>query len=128
MHAVCMTLVTIAQCFMYERGDQRVSTVAKVLLALFWTFAGVSLVVAATGKITWLLYLNFWSYIKLAITLIKYIPQAYMNYRRKSTVGWAIGNVLLDFTGGSFSILQMFLQSWNNNDWTIFFGDPTKAS
>ena len=36
-----------------------------------------------------------------------------MNFRRKSTVGWSIGNVLLDFTGGSLSILQMFLTSYN---------------
>lgn len=40
--------------------------------------------------------------------------QAYMNYCRKSTEGWSIGNVLLDFAGGSFSLLQMFLQSYNN--------------
>lgn len=37
----------------------------------------------------------------------------YLNFRRKSTVGWSIGNVLLDFTGGSLSILQMFLISYN---------------
>ena len=40
--------------------------------------------------------------------------QAYMNYQRKSTQGWSIGNVLLDFTGGAFSLLQMFLLSYNN--------------
>lgn len=43
-----------------------------------------------------------------------FVSQAYMNFRRKSTAGWSIGNVLLDLTGGSFSILQMFLQSYNN--------------
>lgn len=37
-----------------------------------------------------------------------------MNYRRKSTEGWSIGNVLLDATGGSFSLLQMFLLAYNN--------------
>lgn len=37
-----------------------------------------------------------------------------MNFRRKSTVGWSIGNVLLDFSGGVLSILQMILQSYNN--------------
>ncbi len=42
------------------------------------------------------------------------LSQALMNYRRKSTEGWSIGNVLLDFTGGSFSLLQMFLISYNN--------------
>jgi len=49
-----------------------------------------------------------------------------MNFRLKSTVGWSIGNVLLDFTGGSFSIIQMILISYNNDDWTGIFGDPTK--
>ena len=39
-----------------------------------------------------------------------------MNYRRKSTEGWSIGNILLDFTGGSFSILQMFLLAYNNGE------------
>ena len=41
--------------------------------------------------------------------------QAYMNFKRKSTVGWSIGNVLMDFTGGSFSIIQMFLLAYNNS-------------
>ena len=44
------------------------------------------------------------------------LAQAYMNFHYKSTEGWSIGNVLLDFTGGSFSLLQMFLQSYNNGE------------
>ena len=39
--------------------------------------------------------------------------KVYMNYKRKSTVGWSIGNVLLDFAGGALSILQMILISYN---------------
>ena len=49
-----------------------------------------------------------------------------MNFRRKSTVGWSIGNVMLDFTGGFFSIAQMFVIAYNNDDWGSLFGDPTK--
>jgi cystinosin len=30
----------------------------------------------------------------------------YLNYKRKSTVGWSITNIILDFIGGSFSVLQ----------------------
>lgn len=125
-HAVILTTVTIVQCFIYERGDQRVSNVARILLAVMWAFILFSLIPAAMGKITWLLYLNFFSYVKLAVTLIKYIPQAYMNYIRKSTMGWSIGNVLLDFTGGSLSLLQMFFLSYNNDQWNSIFGDLTK--
>lgn len=49
-----------------------------------------------------------------------------MNYRRKSTVGWSIGNILLDFTGGILSMLQMILNAYNYDDWDSIFGDPTK--
>ena len=43
---------------------------------------------------------------KVFISLIKYMPQVYRNYIRKSTVGWSICNVLCDFTGGSLSFAQ----------------------
>lgn len=52
--------------------------------------------------------------------------QAYMNYKRQSTEGWSIGNVLLDFTGGFFSILQMILQSYNNGNYSSLFTVHTK--
>lgn len=49
-----------------------------------------------------------------------------MNYKRKSTEGWSIGNILLDFTGGVLSVLQMFLLAVNYDDWSSIFGSPTK--
>ena len=49
----------------------------------------------------------------LLIWKVSSLSQAYMKCRRRSTEGWSIGNVLLDFTGGTFSILQMFLLAYN---------------
>lgn len=49
-----------------------------------------------------------------------------MNYKRKSTVGWSIGNIFLDFIGGSLSMMQMIINSINYNDWESIFGDVTK--
>lgn len=43
-----------------------------------------------------------------------------MNYRRKSTLGWSIGNVLLDFTGGMLSTLQMILNAYNYGKFLAF--------
>lgn len=126
LHAVVLTLIYICQCVIYERGGQKVSKVAIGLLVIAWTFAFVSLFVAVAHIITWLEYLYYFSYIKLGVTLVKYIPQAYMNYRRKSTEGWSIGGILLDFTGGSCSLIQMFLEAFNNDKWKFIFGDPTK--
>ncbi|XP_034530877.1 cystinosin [Notolabrus celidotus] len=126
LHAVLLCLIYAIQAAVYERGDQKVSWIALGLLLIGWTFALISLFLAVARQITWLDYLYYFSYIKLAVTLIKYVPQAFMNYKRQSTEGWSIGNVLLDFTGGTFSILQMILQSYNNDEWTLIFGDPTK--
>lgn len=126
VHAILLTFITILQCLFYERGEQKVSFVSKVLLSCTWLFAAVALIVTLCHTITWLTYLYYFSYIKIGVTLIKYMPQAYMNYQRKSTVGWSIGNILLDFTGGSLSILQMFLLAYNNDDWNSIFGDFTK--
>ncbi|XP_070816392.1 cystinosin isoform X1 [Chaetodon trifascialis] len=126
LHAVLLCLIYINQAAIYERGGQKVSRMALFLLLIGWTFAVVSIFLAVAKWIMWLDYLYYFSYIKLAVTLVKYVPQVYMNYRRQSTEGWSIGNVLLDFTGGILSILQMILQSHNNDEWQLIFGDPTK--
>jgi len=126
IHAVFATTVTILQCAVYERGGQAVSLGCLAILGAIALFVITVIVLAGFAVITWLEMLYYFSYVKLFITIIKYVPQAFMNYRRKSTVGWSIGNILLDFTGGSLSILQMILIAHNNDDWSSIFGDPTK--
>ncbi|XP_013178047.1 PREDICTED: cystinosin homolog isoform X1 [Papilio xuthus] len=126
LHAAFATLITITQCCMYERESQRVSMTGRCILSVFLVVVLVTAGLGAGGELAWLDFLYICSYIKLCITLIKYVPQAYMNYKRKSTVGWSIGNIFLDFVGGSLSILQMTLNAYNYNDWISFFGDATK--
>ncbi|XP_043488701.1 cystinosin homolog isoform X2 [Polistes fuscatus] len=126
LHAVFATVITIVQCFIYETGSQRVSTTVRIVHALFAIFIFISMLLAVTAVIMWLDFLYYCSYVKLCITLIKYVPQAFYNYRRKSTVGWSIGNIFLDFTGGILSMLQMILNAYNYDDWESIFGDPTK--
>lgn len=65
-------------------------------------------------------------YIKLFISIIKYTPQAYLNYQRKSTVGWAIQNILLDLSGGILSLAQLVLDSSLQGDWSGLTGNPIK--
>jgi len=54
--------------------------VAIGLLVIGWSFAFVSLFVAVAQKISWLDYLYYFSYIKLGVTLVKYIPQVQLSY------------------------------------------------
>ena len=63
------------------------------------------------ARLSWLDFLVFVGYTKAVISLVKYIPQVLLNWRRRSTVGWSVLNVLLDFTGGVFSTAQLFLDA-----------------
>jgi len=125
-HATILSIITAFQCVIYERGSQKVTTYAWGMIILSTAFLVCGAIAAGFQGITWLSVLYYCSYVKLAVTLIKYIPQAYMNYLRKSTTGFSIGGVLLDMIGAHLSILQMFLLAYNNDDWGSLFGDPTK--
>ncbi|KAI5748873.1 hypothetical protein M8J76_002791 [Diaphorina citri] len=126
IHATIITLLTIFQCLIYERGTQKVSIGARCLMCAYFLYLSGVLGLVLFNKFQWIDFLNQCSDVKLTITLIKYIPQAYMNFQRKSTSGWSIGNVLLDFTGGMFSILQMVILAINFDDWDGFLIDRTK--
>ena len=57
---------------------------------------------------------------------MKYVPQAYVNYKRKSTIGWSIAQILFDLVGGGFSLIQVILDSCYDNDWSGITGNPAK--
>ncbi|KAK3766938.1 hypothetical protein RRG08_040457 [Elysia crispata] len=126
LHALAITSVTVVQCIIYEKGTQRINNWARVLLVLVWVYVLTTVVLAVVGSMEWLDFLYGFSYIKVGVTVLKYMPQAYMNFARKSTVGWSIGNVLLDFSGGWLSILQMLLNAYNGDDWASLEGNLTK--
>lgn len=63
---------------------------------------------------------------KLLVTVIKYIPQAWTNHRRKSTVGWSIDQILMDLLGGVLSIAQLLIDSSLQDDWSGVTGNPVK--
>ncbi len=65
-------------------------------------------------------------FVKLVLTVVKYIPQAWANYQRKSTTGWSINQVLLDIIGGVLSIAQLVIDSSLQSDWSGLTGNPVK--
>ena len=121
-HALFATLLTITQICIYPKKQNRVHSYTVILLVLMWTFAGVYttlilvlfLIIQGTKTITVepaLGEISFLGYFKLAISSLKYLPQMYWNYQRKSTAGWSIFNILMDLTGGLFSFGQMGLEA-----------------
>jgi len=135
LHASALTVLVAAQAAAYERGGQTVALLTRGLLAAGVAFAAVygSLAAAYDGRgggpggaFTWLNYLLALSYMKLGISMCKYVPQVLLNARRRSTVGWSVENVLLDITGGTLSVLQQVGDAASVGDWSIVSGDPVK--
>eukprot|EP00743_Colponemidia_sp_Colp-15_P003337 GILK01003605.1.p1 GENE.GILK01003605.1~~GILK01003605.1.p1 ORF type:complete len:322 (-),score=34.72 GILK01003605.1:227-1090(-) len=139
VHAWVLTAVQVVQLVMYEKGTQKVHTATWVISACLWTLILLHVILAGAGVDTtgWspsladflvTNTLRLLGIVKVCVSFIKYLPQVYMNYIRQSTVGWSIANVLLDFTGGSFSFLQMFVDGARSGNWDIFGGDSLNVA
>lgn len=74
----------------------------------------------------WQLQIYVLGYVKLTTVICKYIPQMWVNYKRKSTVGWSIYPMLMDFAGGWLSLAQLVIDSSLQHDWTGVTGNPVK--
>ena len=130
IHAFVLSTITFLQIIYYNRGTQRPS---KLILSIIVCITVVSAlypmliwISPETAVFNWLDYLYLLSFIKIGISLIKYIPQVILNYQRKSTVGWSIWNIILDFTGGCLSDLQLVLDCADLKDFSGITGNPAK--
>jgi cystinosin len=135
-HAVILTIVTASQVFLYERRGQKFSKIHAWIVAGIWIICLYSIGLSIGGVLPWYsldqdqhysyTFLESLGYSKLLISFVKYLPQAYLNFTRKSTVGWPIQNVLLDLTGGLGSFLQEFIDAYNKDNWGLFTSNIPK--
>lgn len=142
-HALLLSLLTTSQYFFPRAWGFTPSHGSRPSRFILGTMVGcaagvgavVLLVAAASGPAgvvdpredwCWLDAVYAVGYVKLWITLIKYTPQVVANYRNKSTVGWSIWQILLDFAGGVLSIAQLVIDSLLQGDWSGVTGNPVK--
>ncbi|KXN69505.1 lysosomal cystine transporter [Conidiobolus coronatus NRRL 28638] len=126
-HALLLSSIQLYQTFIYKRdSNQQKSQFASYVICGFNFIVFTTLIATFYGFIKALDFLYIISYIKVATSLIKYCPQAFINYKRKSTIGWSIHNILLDFTGGILSIVQLVLDAFIQQDWGGILGNPVK--
>ncbi|OMO69125.1 Lysosomal cystine transporter [Corchorus olitorius] len=126
IHAVLLTSVTLFQIAIYDRGTQKVSKISIGIVSAVWLIAAICFFVALPSQ-SWLWLISIFNSIQVFMTVIKYIPQAVMNFARKSTDGFSIGNILLDFIGGLANYAQMAVQSIDQNSWVNFYGNVGKT-
>ncbi|KAL3636656.1 hypothetical protein CASFOL_018955 [Castilleja foliolosa] len=126
IHAVLLTAFTLFQIAIYDRGNQKLSRISIGIVSVAWLFAAVCVGIAVPKR-SWLWLVSFcFNNIQVVMTIIKYIPQAVLNFRRKSTVGFSIGNILLDLLGGVTNYCQMVVQSVDQHSWVNFYGNIGK--
>eukprot|EP00357_Protocruzia_adherens_P008667 CAMPEP_0114986736 /NCGR_PEP_ID=MMETSP0216-20121206/8593_1 /TAXON_ID=223996 /ORGANISM="Protocruzia adherens, Strain Boccale" /LENGTH=277 /DNA_ID=CAMNT_0002349207 /DNA_START=31 /DNA_END=864 /DNA_ORIENTATION=+ len=122
-HALLLTIVQLSQTLIYPRGGQKVSKTCWIMCACLVVAIGIVAIITNVTHTYDNIHFNtisFMGYVKIWISLIKYMPQAWYNYRRQSTVGWNIFNIMMDFTGGFFSFMQIVIDSGNSGNWDIF--------
>jgi cystinosin len=136
-HALLLTVVTLIQILYYFDPKDKLQNISyitiTIILLMIW---GAFLLVIVESGLEYydphvkeerkyifnsLVYMGW---CKVFISLIKYIPQVISNYQRKSTIGWNIHNILLDFTGGAFSFGQNIIDSFRDEFSVTSEGQP----
>ncbi|KAK7380829.1 hypothetical protein VNO78_33348 [Psophocarpus tetragonolobus] len=125
-HSVIVHLIILFQIAMFDRENQKFSLYAIAIVVVVWFTAAVCFFIALPSH-SWLWLISIFNIIQVVMTLIKYFPQAFMNFLRKSTDGFSIGTILLDFSGGIFNYLQMAVQSIDQGSWVNFYGNIGKV-
>ena len=109
-----------------SQSSRRITKTATSLLFGSVTLVLVGVLLSSASVISWLQTVYLLGYIKTFLGLVKYAPQALLNYRRKSTEGFAVGMMIFDLIGGSASLLQMVFIAVNNDDPASLTGNPGK--
>ena len=139
VHALLLTLVVVVQFRWYtSTGLPVVSAVHRYILFAMWVILLFSVVLALTGSIPYYCInlsscpfyrvnlLSLLGFAKVAVSLIKNVPQLLLNHSRRSTVGWSIHGVLLDVTGSVAAFGQQALDAWNADDGGMVWGNVPK--
>jgi 4-hydroxybenzoate polyprenyltransferase len=95
--AASISLLTLGQVILYDKGDQRFSWPAKVAAAGIISAAVAGALLAGVPSVRWLgwlEYLDALALVKLGITMVKYLPQVGGCRRRGATLPTALGQAL----------------------------------
>jgi cystinosin len=131
-HALFITIITSIQMAYFDGYKQFPSSFCCILTSVFIGIIVLYLILVIfnhqnhSGFFSYLQWLYFLSIIKIMITIMKYIPQVYFNYKRQSTIGWSVGNSILDLSGGLLSQIQLIFDCYDTNNWNGIIGNFVK--
>lgn len=132
VHALFLTIFPLCQMAWYDGKKQLPSKLCLVNVGLTITgiigyLIAVLAMDASNGYFTYYYWIYVLGFVKLTVTVLKYIPQILLNYHRQSTEGWNIIQIILDLMGGLFSALQLVLDANDTNEWNALTGNIQKV-
>jgi cystinosin len=126
VHGLVLTTVAISQlfCWGFKKRTTSLRKMTKLIIlcvlsaiAVLYSVVGTNKLHAlkdqASNEVFSLLDLAIvLSYIKIFMSLIKYIPQLLHNHKRRSVLGFSMFTIFLDCSGGILSVAQLFLDAY----------------
>ena len=96
--------------------NQPISSITKLIVLAVFLLSFMYIACIYLYGYLWMDFLYLMASVKLVLTILTYLPQIILNYKRRSTDGWNIWNVIFDCMGGLFSMLQLILDSVDLGD------------
>lgn len=118
-----------AYCLGYARDplEQRVSTATRGFIFACGVYVvGTLWLTQLSVQLQMLDVVYSLSTVKLAATFPKMLSQVLYNYRRRSTRGWSLHNILLDVSGGVLSMIQLLVDAYIAGNLGLAFRNPVK--
>ncbi|XP_031565895.1 cystinosin homolog [Actinia tenebrosa] len=128
-HGLAICFFQLGQVCVYERGTQKLKKWIACVCGFALTGIFVLTMVASFSHNSlkmWALVLTYCGYIKSISSFSKVVPQIYLHFKRKSTEGWSIAAIWMDFSGGILSVVQMLIYCVIDGDNTQLTGNIPK--
>lgn len=114
------------QCYVYKDTiTESIHPFYQISILSIFTITFYNLMLVRMGLLEWYTtgspenggadaysFMHFLGYAKTYISFVKYVPQMLLNFRRKSTHGFSIGQVILDVTGAATSFGQSVMNAY----------------
>lgn len=131
-HALLSTLILAFQYYFYEHSNNKLTITSSISLL---TLTILFLMEITLCIILYFIHNNdiYLAYLILCLsishnvfTFLKYVPQIYYTYSRKSVQDWNIANVHFDILGALFLLLEMIVTAINKNEINSLFSNIAK--
>lgn len=112
-NGIVVNIILNIQALIYPRGKNKLSDFAIIFSIVCWLSAiGFYFASEVYGWIEITANVNileFLGYLKISFSLIKFIPLLYWNWKRKTTQGISALAFIMNMTGASLSLIQLYI-------------------